>query len=133
VLATIVLAAGFGAARAAIRGIRRVRPGLLRLGAFSAFALAAVHLWLVLEALLGSGLAPGSSGPDSGFVAVGGFHSVVVFVLLVMLTFGCVWAAVRPRDARGHAVVWNASLVHGFAVASAVVTLATLYLVPRVG
>jgi hypothetical protein len=54
-------------------------------------------------------------------------------VLLVMLTFGCVWAAVRPRDARGHAVVWNASLVHGFAVASAVVTLATLYLVPRVG
>jgi hypothetical protein len=50
-----------------------------------------------------------------------------------MLTFGAVWVALRPRDARGHAVVWNASLVYGFAAASSLVTLATLYLVPRAG
>jgi cytochrome c oxidase subunit I+III len=133
VLATVLLAAGFVAVRAAIRGITGARPGLLRLGVFAAFALAALHLWLVLDALLGSGLAPGSSGPDSGFAGVGGFHAVVVFVVLVMLTFGCVWAALRPRDARGHAVVWNASLVYGFAAASSLIMLAALYLVPRAG
>jgi heme/copper-type cytochrome/quinol oxidase subunit 3 len=133
VLATTLLPAGVVAVIAAIRGITRARPGLLRLGVLVALALAAVHLWLLLDALLGSGLSPGSSGPDSGFVAIGGFHAIVVFVLLVMLTIGSVWAVLRPRDARGHGVVWNAGLVYCFAAASGIISLAALYLVPRVG
>ena len=39
----------------------------------------------------------------------------------------------RPADARGHAAAWNASLVYGFAVVSAVIVFAVLYLIPRFG
>jgi hypothetical protein len=98
-----------------------------------AFGLAALHLWLMLDGLLGSGLAPASSGRDSAFAGLAGFHALVTFVLLVMLTMATIWVVARPRDGRGHAVVWNAGLVYYFAATSGIVVLTTLYLVPRAG
>ena len=132
-LATGLLALGLVPMFAAVRAIRRERAGALRLTVLAAFALAAVHLWLLLDALLGSGLAPAASGRDSAFFGVAGFHAVVAAALLVMLAVSVLWALLRPLDGRGWAAVWNASVVYGFAAVSAVLTFAVLYIVPRVG
>ena len=132
-LATVLLALGLVPMLGAIRAIRRERAGALRLAVLAAFALAAVHLWLLLDALLGSGLSPAMSGRDSAFVGVAGFHAVVAAALLVMLAVSVIWALLRPLDGRGWATVWNASVVYGFAAASAALTFAVLYIVPRVG
>ena len=132
-VATALLAAGALAAAAAVRAIGRERYGALRLRLIAAFALAAAHLWLLLVAWLGSGLAPAGSARHSAFVGVAGFQAIVAAVLLVMLAVALAWAWARPADARGHATVWNAALVYGFAAVSGVVTFATLYLVPRAG
>jgi cytochrome c oxidase subunit I+III len=132
-LATVVLLVGVVPIVVAVLGIRRERAGALRLGVLAAFALAAVHLWLLLDALLGSGLAPAGSGRDSAFVGVAGFQAVVGAALLVMLAVSVLWVLLRPMDGRGWATVWNASVVYGFAAASAALTFAVLYVVPRVG
>jgi cytochrome c oxidase subunit I+III len=133
VLSILLLAAGAVPMRIATRGIASGRLGRLRVTVLAAFALAALHLWLLWQALRDAGLAPGTSGRDSGFVGVAGFHAVVIVVLLVMLTIASLWAIVRPGDARGHATVYNASLVYYFAVASSVLSIAALYFTPRVG
>jgi hypothetical protein len=106
---------------------------MLRAAVLGAFALAAAHLGLMLDTLTGSGLAPAMSGRDSAFAGLAGFHLVVVAVLLVMLAVSVLWVLLRPRDARGHATVWNAGLVYYFTAASAALTFALLYVVPRVG
>jgi hypothetical protein len=97
------------------------------------FGLAAAHLWLLLDALLGSGLAPAMSGRDSAFLGLAGFHAVTAFALLVMLVVSVLWTLLRPGDGRGYATVWNASAVYFYTAASAVVTFVVLYLVPRWG
>jgi cytochrome c oxidase subunit I+III len=132
-LATALLALGLVPMVAAVRAIRRERAGALRLTVLAAFALAALHLWFLLDTLLGSGLAPAASGRDSAFFGVAGFHAVVAAALLVMLAVSVLWVLLRPLDGRGWATVWNASVVYGFAVASAALTFAVLYVVPRVG
>jgi cytochrome c oxidase subunit I+III len=132
-LATVLLGLGLVPMLAALRAIRRERAGALRLAVLAAFALAALHLWLLMGALLGSGLAPAMSGRDSAFLGVAGFHAAVASTLLVMLAVSVLWVLLRPLDGRGFATVWNASVVYGFAVASAALTFAVLYLVPRVG
>jgi cytochrome c oxidase subunit I+III len=132
-LATAVLVLGVVPMIAALRAIRRDRPGRLRLTVLSTFALVAIHLWLLLDALRGSGLAPATSGRDSAFVGLAGFHVVAAFALLVMLAVSVLWVLLRPRDARGFATVWNASVVYWFSAASGALTFATLYLVPRFG
>jgi hypothetical protein len=66
-------------------------------------------------------------------VGLAGFHAMVSVILLVMLLVSAIWCWSRPNDGRGHATVWNAGLVYGFTVVSAVIALATLYLVPRIG
>ena len=58
---------------------------------------------------------------------------MVAATLLVMLAVAVLWALLRPLDGRGWATVWNASAVYGFAAASAALTFAVLYVVPRVG
>ena len=132
-LATALLVLGLVPMLAALRAIRRERAGALRLAVPAAFALAAIHLWLLLDALLGSGLAPAGSGRDSAFLGVAGFHAVVTATLLVMLAVSVLWVLLRPLDGRCWATVWNASVVYGFAAASAALTFAVLYVVPRVG
>jgi cytochrome c oxidase subunit I+III len=132
-LATALLGMGLVPMFAALRAIRRERAGALRLAVLAAFTLAAIHLWLLLDALLGSGLAPAASGRDSAFLGVAGFHAVVTAALLVMLAVSVLWVLLRPLDGRGWATVWNASVVYGFTVASAALTFAVLYVVPRVG
>jgi cytochrome c oxidase subunit I+III len=132
-LATVLLALGLVPMFAAVRATRRERGGALRLTVVAAFVLAAAHLWLLLDSLLGSGLAPAASGRDSAFFGVAGFHAVVTTALVVMLGVSVVWVLLRPLDGRGWATVWNASVVYGFAAASAALTFAVLYLAPRVG
>jgi cytochrome c oxidase subunit I+III len=132
-LATALLLAGLVPVIATIRGIRRGRLGVLRWGVLAAFALAGTHLWLLLDLLLGSGLAPAMNGRDSAFVGVAGFQAVVTFILLVMLAVAALWVLARPADARGHATAWNAGLVYYFTAASAVIAFVALYLVPRIG
>jgi hypothetical protein len=66
-------------------------------------------------------------------VGVAGFQAVVGAALLVMLAVSVLWVLLRPMDGRGWATVWNASVVYGFAAASAALTFAVLYVVPRVG
>jgi cytochrome c oxidase subunit I+III len=132
-VATALLLAGVVPVVLALRAIRRERPGMLRAAVLGAFALAAAHLGLMLDTLTGSGLAPAMSGRDSAFAGLAGFHLVVVAVLLVMLAVSVLWVLLRPRDARGHATVWNAGLVYYFTAASAALTFALLYVVPRVG
>jgi heme/copper-type cytochrome/quinol oxidase subunit 3 len=117
----------------AIRAIRRHRPGLLRLGTTAALLLGVVHLWLLLDTWTESGLAPATDGRHSGFVGVAGFHAVLSVILLVMVAVAVLWAWIRPADARGHAVAWNAGLVYGFALVSGIVVFTVLYLVPRLG
>ncbi len=132
-LATLLLIAGVIPMMWATRGTRSGRPVPLRAGVLAAIALAATHLWLMLDILLASGLAPAGSGRDSGFVGVAGFHAVVTVVLLVMLAVAVIWALARPSDARGHATVWNAGLVYYFTAVNGAVAFAVLYLVPRAG
>ena len=95
--------------------------------------LAAIHLWLLLHAIVGSGLAPATSGRDSALLGVAGFQVVVAGALLVMLAVSVLWVLLRPLDGRGWATVWNTSVVYGFAAASATVAFAVLCVVPRVG
>jgi len=97
------------------------------------FALAALHLWLLLDALFGSGLAPAMSGRDSAFVGLAGLHAVSAFALLVMLVVSVLWVLLAPRDGRGYATVWNASVVYFFVAVSGALTYVVLYLVPRWG
>jgi heme/copper-type cytochrome/quinol oxidase subunit 3 len=117
----------------AIRAIGRRSRSVLRLGMLVALGLAAAHLGLLLDAWLESGLAPASDGRHSAFLGVAGFHGVVAGVLIVMLAVATLWTMVRPADARGHATVWNAGLVYGYAVLNGLVTFAALYLAPRFG
>jgi hypothetical protein len=91
------------------------------------------QLWLLLDAWRASGLAPAADGRHSAFLGVAGFHGIVSAILLAMLLVATLWTWIRPADARGHAVAWNAGLVYGFAVVSAAVTFAALYLAPRMG
>jgi cytochrome c oxidase subunit I+III len=128
-----LLAAGLISSVAGIRAIGRRRNGMLRLGVTVTLLLAAAHLWLLLSTWLDSGLAPASDGRHSAFVGVAGFHGILSLILLVMIAVATIWVWLRPADARGHAVAWNASLVYGFAVVSAVIVFAVLYLIPRFG
>ncbi|MDQ3137800.1 MAG: hypothetical protein M3Q93_09480, partial [Gemmatimonadota bacterium] len=116
-------------------GVRRrgLRPLALRVTLLAAFALAAAHLGLLLDAWFHSGLAPAADGRHSAFLGVAGFQGVVAAVLLAMVSVALIWAVARPRDARGHATVWNAALVYAFAAVSGAITFAALYLVPRAG
>ena len=132
-LATVLLFVGLVPMFAALRAIRRERAGAIRVTVLAAFALAAIHLWLLLHALFGSGLAPATNGRDSAILGVAGFQVVVAGALLVMLAVSVLWILLRPLDGRGWATVWNASVVYGFTAASAAVAFAVLYLVPRVG
>ena len=116
-----------------MRAIGRRRFTLMRLGLTAAFALAAAHLALLLDAWTASGLRPAADGRHSAFLAVAGFPGVVAAVLLVMLLVTLAWAWSRPADARGHAAVWNAALVYGFTGVSGAIVFAVLYLVPRAG
>ena len=131
--ATGLLSLGVPAVVLAIRAIGRGSRAGLRLGLLAAFGLAGAHLWLLLDAWLESGLAPAADGRHSAFLGVAGFQGIVAGILLVMLAVALLWALVRPADRRGHATVWNAGLVYGFAVLSAIVTFAALYLAPRFG
>ena len=97
------------------------------------FFLWPLHLWLLLDALWGSGLAPAMSGRDSAFAALAGFHAVATFALLVMLAVSSAWVLLRPSDGRGYATVWNASAVYFYVAASGALTYVALYLVPRWG
>ena len=132
-VATLLLMLGVVPMMMALRSVRRERASLLRGAVLAAFALAALHLWLLLDALLGSGLAPAMSGRDSAFVSLAGFHAVAAFVLLVMLAVSVAWVLLRPSDGRGYATVWNASAVYFYVAASGGLTFVVLYLVPRWG
>jgi cytochrome c oxidase subunit I+III len=130
-LATGLLLAGSALMVVAIRGIGRGRRGVTRLGLTLALAAGATHLWLLVSTWLDSGLTPATDGRHAGFVGVAGFHGIVSAILLVMLAVAVLWCWTRPGDGRGHATAWNAGLVYAFAVVSALITLLTLYLVPR--
>jgi cytochrome c oxidase subunit I+III len=132
-LATALLLLGVVPMVLALRAIRQERGGLLRATVLATFALAALHLWLLLDALLGSGLAPGMSGRDSAFVGLAGFHAVATFALLVMLAVSTLWVVLRPLDGRAFATVWNASAVYFYVAVSGALTFVVLYLVPRWG
>ena len=133
VLVIVLLFVGLVPMFAALRAIRRGRAGAIRVTGLAAFALAAIHLWLLLHALFGSGLAPATSGSHSAILGVAGFQVVVAGALRAMLAVSVLWILLRPLDGRGWATVWNASVVYGFTAASAAVAFAVLYIVPRVG
>jgi cytochrome c oxidase subunit I+III len=132
-IATALLALGAVAVALAIRAIGRGSSAGLRVGLLVAFGLAGAHLGLLLDAWLDSGLAPASDGRHSAFLGVAGFQGIVAGILIVMLFVALLWAVLRPADGRGHATVWNAGLVYGFAVLSGLITFAALYLAPRFG
>ena len=132
-LATVALFVGLVPMFAGLRAITRERAGAIRLTVLAAFVFAAIHLWLLLHAISGSSLAPATSGRDSALLGVAGFQTVVAGALLVMLAVSVLWVLLRPLDGRGWATVWNASVVYGFAAASAAVAFAVLSVVPRVG
>ena len=125
--------AGAGVALAVVRGIRNGRRAVILPGLLVALGLAGAHLWVLVDAVTGSGLAPAADGRDSAFAAVAGFQALVSVTLIVMLAVAIVWAMARPADARGHATAWNASLVYYFTAASGVIALSVLYLAPRTG
>jgi cytochrome c oxidase subunit I+III len=128
-----LLAGGLIPTVAGIRAIARRRHGLFRLGVTAALLLGSAHLWLLLSTWLDSGLSPASDGRHSAFAGVAGFHGILSLILLVMTAVATIWAWTRPADARGHAAAWNASLVYGFAIASAGIVFTVLYLIPRFG
>jgi cytochrome c oxidase subunit I+III len=132
-LATGLLLAGLALVVVAIRGIGRGRRDVTRLGLTAALAAVAAHLWLLLSTWLDSGLTPATDGRHAGFLGVAGFHGVVSVILLVMLAVAVIWCWARPADGRGQATAWNAGLVYAFTAASGLITLLTLYLVPRFG
>jgi cytochrome c oxidase subunit I+III len=132
-VATGLLALGAIPVALAIRALARGRWIAVRLGVTGGLVLTLAQLWLLLDAWRASGLAPAADGRHSAFLGVAGFHGIVSAILLAMLLVATLWTWIRPADARGHAVAWNAGLVYGFAVVSAAVTFAALYLAPRMG
>jgi cytochrome c oxidase subunit I+III len=132
-LAAGLLALGLLPVIAAVRAVGRRRWTAMRLGVTAALMVTGVHLCLLLSTWRDSGLAPASDARHAAFAGLAGFHAVVGIILLVMLLVSAIWCWTRPGDGRGHATVWNAGLVYGFTVASAMVVLGALYLVPRIG
>jgi hypothetical protein len=128
-----LIVAGAGAAVATVRAIRGGRRTGVLVGLLVSLGLAGAHLWLLFDAVMAAGLAPATDGRDSAFAAVAGFQALVTLILLVMLAVAAMWAVARPGDARGHAAAWNASLLYYFTAASGAITVATLYVVPRIG
>ena len=59
------------------------------------------------------------------------FQWLVTGLVLAMLGVAALWAWRAPADVRGHATLVNAALVTYFALGSALVVLATIYLGPR--
>ena len=131
--AAALIVAGAGVALAVVRGIRNGRRAVVLPGLLVDLGLAGAHLWVLVDAVTGSGLAPAADGRDSAFAAVAGFQALVSVTLIVMLAVAIVWAMARPADARGHATAWNASLVYYFTAASGVIALSVLYLATRTG
>jgi cytochrome c oxidase subunit I+III len=131
--AAVLLIAGAGTSVLTVRSLPRAKRAGVLLWLAGSAVLAAAHLWLLLESVTGLGLAPATDGRDSAFLSVAGFQALVLVILLVMLAVAVVWTLGRPGDPRGHAVIWNSAMVYCFAAVSGAITVAALYLVPRLG
>ena len=133
-------AAGLGclALAAAVGGVRRATrslgaPGVRgrRTALAVALGLGAVSVGLGLMGYREAGVAPATSAYGSIVLALFSFQWLVTGLVLAMLGVAALWAWRAPADVRGHATLVNAALVTYFALGSALVVLATIYLGPR--
>jgi heme/copper-type cytochrome/quinol oxidase subunit 3 len=113
------------------RAVRGEAVGGTRAALALAFLGHAGAVWATWRAFGQSGLTPVEDAYASAFVATVGFQWLVGAVVLAMLVIAQLWAWLRPRDVRGDAVAYNASLVSYFAAASGLLALAVLYVTPR--
>jgi cytochrome c oxidase subunit I+III len=113
------------------RAMRRRQAWSWRLGSAAALALSPVLGWLTVRAWTDTGLAAAESAHASMFVTTIGFNWVLLLVLLPMLLFTLVWAVLRPADVRGHGLAWLTELQGYFTAACWLITVAVLYLSPR--
>jgi hypothetical protein len=77
-------------------------------------------------------LEPSLSGHASGVLGVLGFGWFVAAGVVIMLTAALIWAVRAPADPRGRGVALNTSLVSYFSAVNWLVTLAAVFLWPRV-
>jgi cytochrome c oxidase subunit I+III len=130
-LATILSLVAVATASWATRGTRRRFPRSVRLGLAATWLLSAAALWLSVRGFPWTTLDPKVSAYASSVLGVLGFQWLVLLILLATVTIGLVWAISQPADGRGHAVVYNTSLLTAFTAASAAVVFAVVYLSPR--
>jgi cytochrome c oxidase subunit I+III len=114
----------------AIQCIRMERPLLQGVSVTLAVVFTALSIWFGVDAWTAGGYRPADSAYDSAVLSVIGFQWVSGAIVLVMLAVAALWAWLRPRDPRGHGVLWNSALVAGFAAVSWLVALGTLWLTP---
>ena len=96
-----------------------------------ALGLGAVSVGLGLMGYREAGVTPATSAYGSIVLALFLFQWLVTGLVLAMLGVAALWAWRAPADVRGHATLVNAALVTYFALGSALVVLATIYLGPR--
>jgi cytochrome c oxidase subunit I+III len=130
-VATILTLAAAGGAAWYIRAVRHRRWTALAAGLGGALLLLAVSGWLWIRSWQADVHEAARSAYASSFAGLLAFQEVILVVAAAMTGVALVWAIRSPGDPRGHAVVYNGSLVLGFAAVSAAVVYAVLYLSPR--
>ena len=131
-LACLALAAAVGGVWWATRSLGAHGARSRRAALAIALGLGAVSVGLGLMGYREAGVTPATSAYGSIVLALFLFQWLVMGLVLAMLGVAALWAWRAPSDVRGHATLVNAALVTYFALGSALVVVATIYLGPRV-
>jgi hypothetical protein len=118
----------------AARNGRRERSGVLRFALTGSTVLDAIAIafLLLLFAYSGVGLTAATHAQQSLFYLFVAFSLLTILTHVAIAGTACIWSWRSPGDERGLAPAKNGALAGYFAVASWVVSGATLYVLPRV-
>ena len=130
--ATIAAVTGIAATRWLTRSVDRRATGGRRIAIIIALLAQIVLLASSLMGWRGAELEPSLSGYASGVLGVLGFGWFVAAGVVMMLIAALIWAVKSPDDPRGRGVALNTSLVSYFSALNWLVTLAAVFLWPRV-
>ncbi|MGQ0814865.1 MAG: cytochrome c oxidase subunit I [Gemmatimonadota bacterium] len=96
----------------------------------TAFLINIAAIWLLLRAYVDTGVQPAASAYGSAVAALLGFQILTAILVGAMTLIALLWAYLKPADVRGHAVVYNLSVIAYFAAASALLVMLTVYASP---
>ena len=127
-LAAVALA---GTTYGMARAMRRRQAWGWRIGSALTLAVVPAMFWLTVRAWMETGLVSADSAYASIFATAIGFTWILLVILLPMILFTLIWSILRPADVRGHGLAWLTELQGYYTAAAWLVTVAVLYLSPR--